>query len=99
MVYAPVLLLQPWRWDDPVMTASDSDRYARLAYLLGIVGNGSFIVLYLVTRTIGIPFFGPEAGEVEPITLLGLASKATEIALVACLVVLTRRTKAAASAM
>src|SRR5215218_7861729 len=33
--------------------------------LLGIGGNVSIIILYLLTRTVGIPFFGPHAGEVE----------------------------------
>jgi hypothetical protein len=38
--------------------------------LLGIGGNVSIIVLYLLTRTVGIPFFGPHAGEVEGVGVL-----------------------------
>jgi len=37
----------------------------RLLYA-GIIGNGLIIALYLVTRTVGVPVFGPEADEVEP---------------------------------
>ncbi len=38
-----------------------------LTFLLGIVGHLAIIGLYIVTRTAGIPLFGPHAGEVEDI--------------------------------
>ncbi len=49
--------------------------------LLGIGGNLSIITLYLLTRTVGIPFFGPHAGEVEGIGTLDLSATAAELAL------------------
>ena len=54
----------------------------------GIAGNLSIIVLYSVTRTVGIPFFGPHAGEVEPVHALDVASKMVEAGLVIALVIL-----------
>ena len=33
--------------------------------LLGIEGNLVIVLLYLLTRTVGIPLFWPHAGEVE----------------------------------
>lgn len=56
----------------------------------GIVGNALIIGLYLVTRTVGIPFFGPEAGEVEAVGGLDVFSKLVEVALIVCLVQLLR---------
>ncbi|MGD8624101.1 MAG: hypothetical protein PVF47_02215 [Anaerolineae bacterium] len=41
---------------------------------LGIAGNGLIVILWVITRTVGIPFFGPMAGMVLPVGLLdGLA--------------------------
>lgn len=51
----------------------------------GIIGNASIIGLYAITRTVGIPFFGPEAGVIEPVGLLDAASKVTELGLIFCL--------------
>lgn len=62
--------------------------------LAGIVGNGLIIVLWAITRTVGIPFFGPEAGEVEAVGVLDTVSKLVEGALIVCLFVL-RRTNSA----
>jgi hypothetical protein len=49
ILYVPIVLLLP----------------TRIVLLLGIAGNLVIVGLYLLTRTVGIPFFGPEAGEVE----------------------------------
>ncbi len=51
-------------------------------FSLGIAANLGVVVLWLVTRTSGIPFFGPHAGEVEAIGVLDLAVTAAELALV-----------------
>ena len=51
-------------------------------FLLGIVVNLGIVVLWLVTRTAGIPFFGPHAGEVEAVGVLDVAATAAELALV-----------------
>ncbi len=53
--------------------------------LLGIGGNVSIIVLYLLTRTVGIPFFGPHAGEVEGVGVTDVCATASELALVVVL--------------
>jgi FtsP/CotA-like multicopper oxidase with cupredoxin domain len=55
-------------------------------FLLGIVGNLAVVVLYVVTRTVGIPFFGPHAGVVEEVGVLGLSATVMELALVIALV-------------
>jgi hypothetical protein len=58
----------------------------RRLFLAGIIGNCAILVLYAVTRTHGIPFFGPAAGRVEPVGSLDLAAAASEIGLVVVLV-------------
>jgi hypothetical protein len=90
-LYGVVLLLQPWRYDEAGNIREGGDRYAQTYYILGVGGNAAIIALYIVTRTVGIPFFGPEAGEVEPITPIGLMSKIIEAALIGCLVGLIRQ--------
>lgn len=57
----------------------------RALLLLGIGGNLSIVVLYLVTRAVGIPFFGPEAGEVEATEATDLCATTSELALVVAL--------------
>jgi len=63
----------------------------RWVYLVGILGNSAFLVLYAVTRTLGIPFFGPAAGLVEPVGALDLVTAVTELGLVILLVQLVRQ--------
>ena len=65
--------------------------------LAGIIGNALIIGLWLVTRTIGIPFFGPEAGEVEAFGLLDNVSKIIEGALIVSLLILRRASGAEAA--
>ncbi|MDP9479824.1 MAG: DUF305 domain-containing protein [Actinomycetota bacterium] len=49
---------------------------------LGVATNLGVVALWLVTRTAGIPFFGPHAGEVEDVGALDLAATSVELALV-----------------
>jgi len=65
-------------------------RPGRTLLLLGLVGNLALVLLYTVTRTAGVPFFGPHAGEVEGMGALGLSAVFAEAALVGALVVLLR---------
>lgn len=58
--------------------------------LLGVGTNLSIVVLYLVTRTVGIPFFGPHAGEVEGVGFVDLSATATELVLVVALLTVMR---------
>ena len=60
----------------------------RLIYGLGIACNVAIILLYVVTRTVGIPFFGPDAGMVEQAGTLDLFCTYVELALVLALLAL-----------
>jgi hypothetical protein len=66
-------------------------RAKRAMYVLGITGNLALIALYTVTRTVGIPFFGPEAGRVEPVAPIDVVSKVLETALIVLLAMLLLR--------
>lgn len=92
-VYGLVLIVQPWNYDQ-TGGRRDGGRYARSFYRAGIAVNVLLIVLYVVTRTVGIPWLGPAAGETEPITAIGVLTKILEAALVASLWVLTLSSKA-----
>ena len=47
--------------------------------LLGIGGNLAIVGLYLLTRMVGIPLFGPGAGEVEEIGFVDLCATTSEV--------------------
>jgi manganese oxidase len=53
----------------------------RSLLLLGVVGNLSIVSLWAVTRTVGVPFFGPHAGEVESVGLVDLLATVAELTL------------------
>jgi hypothetical protein len=74
-VYALVLLRRP----------------SRPFLLLGMAGNLAVAILWLVTRTTGIPLLGPHAGEVEGVGALDLACTLGEVGIVAGLGVLAMR--------
>jgi hypothetical protein len=61
--YIPLLL----RWPNGVVL------------LGGIAGNLAIVALYLLTRTVGVPLFGPEAGEVERVGLADVCATASEL--------------------
>jgi hypothetical protein len=63
LLYVPLLL----RWP------------TRTVLLLGIGGNFAIVVLYLLTRTVGIPLFGPEAGEVEGVGFADVCATTSEL--------------------
>jgi hypothetical protein len=54
----------------------------------GIVGNALVIALWATTRTVGIPFLGPMAGEVLPVGLLDGLAQVLELVQIAHLAVL-----------
>ncbi|MEA3142923.1 MAG: hypothetical protein QOG31_247 [Thermoplasmata archaeon] len=66
------------------------ERARRPLLVAGIAGNLAILALWLVTRTVGIPWFGPEAGRVEPVGATDAASKIVEIVLVILLFLLWR---------
>ena len=96
VAYGVLLLLRPWAYDTSGGERNDvdTDRRTILFYAAGIVGNLVIIGLWMVTRTAGIPFFGPGAGEVEQVTLISLASKLVEAALIVCLAWMIQRMRA-----
>lgn len=53
--------------------------------IVTILVNVGLVLAYLVSRTLGIPL-GPEAGDVEAVGILDLATQLVEVALVALLV-------------
>jgi hypothetical protein len=63
---------------------------ARWFIPVGIAGNAAMLGLYAITRTIGIPIFGPAAGQVESVGWFDVLTAATEIALIVVLVGLLR---------
>ena len=60
-------------------------RPGRALFFLGIVGNLAVVSLYVVTRTVGVPFFGPHAGEVEAVGIADSVATGLEVALVVAL--------------
>jgi uncharacterized membrane protein len=93
-LYGLLLLLRPWRYDERSNLRSGPEpRSVRKLYIGGILANAAIIFLYLITRTLGIPFFGPAAGAVEPWTPLGIVSKLIEIMIIICLIKLIKQSK------
>jgi hypothetical protein len=69
LLYAPIVLL----WPAPTVLLS------------GIAGNLAIAVMYLLTRTVGIPLFGPEAGQVEGFGFVGVCATASEVGIAVAL--------------
>jgi hypothetical protein len=76
VVYVPLLL----RWPEQ-----------SVLLLLGIAGNSAIVLLYLFTRAVGVPLFGPEAGEVEAVGIIDVCATASEAAIVVALGALVLR--------
>jgi hypothetical protein len=77
ILYVPIVLLLP----------------TRMVLLGGIVGNLAIVVLYLLTRMVGIPLFGPEAGEVEGFGFVDVCATTSEVGIAVALgVALLRKT-------
>lgn len=87
------MFIQPWKYDEDGRVRSNADRFGRAYYRLGIILTASVIVLYAVSRTAGMPFFGPDA-ITEPVTPLSLVPIAEAVPLMYCLVKLLIRTRA-----
>jgi hypothetical protein len=62
----------------------------RSVFVAGVAGNAAILVLYALTRTLGIPLVGPHAGQVEAVGFADLAAAIAEVALVIALVRLLR---------
>ena len=77
---------------DPRYMPGDVNRVRRLLYGLGAIGIVGILVLYVITRTVGVPL-GPGSGSVEEVGAVDLVSKASELLAVAGLVVLLIKTR------
>lgn len=88
--FGAVLLAAPWRYDETGGPLPERTGPERVMCLLGIVGNSAVVVLYLLTRTVGVPFLGPAAGQVEPFGAGGVVTTVFEAALVGVLIGLWR---------
>ena len=85
------LFLRPWRYDDEGnVRGGSNDRFGRPYYILGAALSAASFILYLITRTSGMPFLSPDASRV-PVTVLSLIPPAVNIPLFCCFVILTRR--------
>jgi len=69
ILYVPIVVLWP----------------TRIVLLGGIAANLAIVVLYLLTRTVGIPLFGPEAGEVEGFGFVDVCATASELGIAVAL--------------
>jgi hypothetical protein len=69
LLYAVLLVLRP----------------NRTVLLLGIIGNSAIVLLWLLTRVVGIPIFGPEAWQVERVGMIDVCASASEAAIVVAL--------------
>jgi hypothetical protein len=69
ILYVPLVLVWP----------------TRMVLLSGIAGNVAIVALYLLTRTVGIPLFGPGAGEVEGFGLVDVCATASEVGIAVAL--------------
>jgi hypothetical protein len=57
-------------------------RPSRPFLLLGVAGNLAIVILWLVTRTTGVPLLGPHAGQVEEVGALDLICTLAEVCVV-----------------
>ena len=69
LLYVPIVLGRP----------------SRTVLLAGMAGNLAIVALYLLTRTVGIPLFGPGAGEVEGVGLVDVCATASEVGIAVAL--------------
>jgi hypothetical protein len=93
LAYGLALCMQPWAYDPTGAFHRGPRPGARALFQAGAVGNAAIIGLYTLTRTVGIPFLGPEAGTVEAITAVSLITTAAELILVIILLRLARSSR------
>ena len=88
--YGGLLLIAPWRYDATGGLRPSTARTDRIFYIAGALGMAALIAVYVISRSVGIPVLGPDAGRIEPITPAGLTTKVLEAAALATLVMLWR---------
>ncbi len=92
ITYGLLLFVLPWFYDDTASFLRGNPPGARLLYVAGALGYLAVVVLYLVTRTFGIPA-GPQAGTVAPLSADGLLTTVAEVALAGLLFALAREAR------
>jgi hypothetical protein len=90
--YGIVLFLRPWRYDEDGKLRENAGRSGRPYFILGTVLTASVIIIYIITRTTGMPFFGPDA-VAERVTPLSLIPPLECIPLMYCYILLVYRTR------
>jgi hypothetical protein len=91
--YGVAVLIQPWKYDDKGGPRQDAERYGGKYYTLGIVLASLLILLYIITRTSGMPFLGKDA-VAEPVTVRGLVPFAANVIVLFPLIKLLRGSQA-----
>lgn len=79
-----VLLLLPRRSGRPLL---GRPIFGQPLYLAGIAGNLLIVIMYVYTRTAGVPL-GPHAGQVEEVAVIDLAATMSELGLIVVLITL-----------
>ena len=69
-----------------LMDAFEEESYQRAVAWAGVVGNTLVVAMYILTRTVGVPFVGPLAGKIEPIDAIGVATLVLEVGIVLLLI-------------
>lgn len=88
-VFGLLLLGQPWRFDEQGdYDPARNEPLVRTLLTTAVVLTAGIVVLYVVTRTVGIPLLGPEAGVVEPVDGAGVAATTLEVGQIACMLAL-----------
>lgn len=90
--YGLALFLRPWRYDEDGKLRENADRYGRPYFILGTILTASVIIVYIITRTTGMPFFGPDA-VAERVTPLSLVPPLECVPLMYCHILLVYRTR------
>lgn len=92
IMYGVVLLVKPWQYDETGGIRKSGTGSAHTIYMAGLLMTLAFIVLYLITRTIGVPLMGPMAGQPEPFDPLGALAQVIHAVLALLLWTLVRYT-------
>lgn len=91
-LYAVALLFRAWDVHSIGMFEYIWNHHLQSFYVAGIVGNSVLIVLYVITRTIGMPA-GPDVGQIETFSALSIVSKVLEVFLIGCVVILLAKAR------
>jgi peptidoglycan/LPS O-acetylase OafA/YrhL len=95
--YGLALFLRPWRYDEDGNVRPNADLYGRPYFILGTALTTAIIIVYVVTRTTGMPFLGADA-VAEPVTALSLLPPLECVPLLYCHIRLLLRTRVSPSA-